>query len=157
MKFEELKVGQKVLHTNGFFGEVVKLTNHHSEDVHIKITDKGTSNMRVGDKYVALPLYLTLVEDVKKKQVLEVEIKTNIEEVTKQATNMHEVLVDVSNELTEIRLEAEALVDIRKDESIFEADLGNGIKFKGTKSDYAEFLEGIAFLTHIGNQTNTKF
>lgn len=44
----------------------------------------------------------------------------------------------------EMVLLAEDMVDIQNELSVFEAELGNGIKFKGTKSDFEVFMQGVA-------------
>ncbi|PGS22330.1 hypothetical protein COC59_20215 [Bacillus cereus] len=129
VKFKELEVGQEVEHDMGFIGEVIEL--REDETLKIKVTDSGTSNYEVGYKYHADPSYVKrIVTPVPAKQKLNIEVDvTGLEKVAEIGQ--------------QVVLLAEDMADIRKEESVFEAELGNGITFKGTKSDFKVFMEGV--------------
>ncbi|HDR3499634.1 TPA: hypothetical protein QCN48_005092 [Bacillus toyonensis] len=129
VKFKELEVGQEVEHDMGFIGEVIEL--REDETLKIEVTDSGTSNYEVGYKYHADPSYVKrIVTPAPKPNKLVVEV---------EVTGM-EKAVELGKEMV---LLAEDMTDIRKEESVFKAELGNGITFKGTKSDFKVFMEGV--------------
>lgn len=129
VKFEELEVGQTVKHRSGFTGEVVEIID--SNNVAIKITDKGTGGYEVGYRYTAMPEYIEeIVKPAPNKQKLTIEVET---------VGM-EKAVELGKEML---LLADDMADIRKEESVFKAELGNGLTFEGTKSDFKVFMEGV--------------
>jgi hypothetical protein len=87
------------------------------------------------------------------KSVIEIDVVTNFDEGIEKATDLYEVLVDVEDQMTEIRLEAEAILNLKKEESIFECDI-QGMTFKGTKSDFAVFIDGV---TKMGKALQNQF
>ena len=129
VKFEELELGQTVEHDMGFIGEVTEL--QENETLKRKVTDSGTSNYEVGYNYHADISYIT--------------------RIVKPASNPHKLVIDVDvtglEKVAEIGqqvvLLAEDMADIRKEESVFKAELGSGITFEGTKSDFKVFMEGV--------------
>lgn len=132
VKFEELEVGQTVEHTMGFTGEIVEIIGGvNSHTIKIKVTDSGTSNYAVGYRYGADADYIT--------------------RIVPPAPNPHKLTIDVDvtglEKVAEIGqqvvLLAEDMADIRKEESVFKAELGNGLTFEGTKSDFKVFMEGV--------------
>lgn len=132
VKFKELEVGQMVKHQQGFTGEVVKIEgDKHNNTITIKVTEVGSSNYNVGYRYTAMSEY--------------------IREIVAPAPNPHKLTIEVETvgmekavELgKEMVLLAEDMADIRKEESVFKAELGNGITFEGTKSDFKAFMEGV--------------
>jgi len=129
VKFEELELGQLVEHDMGFIGEVVELQDN--ETLKIEVTDTGTSNYEVGYMYHADISYITrIVEPASNPHKLTIEV---------DVTGM-EKAVELGKEMV---LLTEDMADIRKEESVFKAELGNGITFKGTKSDFKVFMEGV--------------
>ncbi|MDA2738431.1 hypothetical protein PDQ75_25080 [Bacillus cereus group sp. Bc015] len=131
VKFKELEVGQVVEHYHGFTGEVVKIEgDSENNTITIQITDKGLSNYEVGYRYTAISEYITkIVKPAPHKLSIDVE-----------ANGMDKVI----EQAKELLFLAEDIADIQKEESVFEAELGNGIKFKGTKSDFEVFVSGLS-------------
>jgi hypothetical protein len=76
---------------------------------------------------------------------LYIDVVTNFDEELEKATDLYEVLVDVEDQLMEIRSEAEEIAELKKEETVFECDI-QGMKFKGTKSDFAVFIDGVTFM-----------
>lgn len=132
VKFEELEVGQTVEHTMGFTGEIVEIEGKvHSHTIKIKVTDTGTSNYAVGYRYGADADFITrIITPAPNPHKLNIEVDvTGLEKVAEIGQ--------------QVVLLAEDMADLRKEESVFEAELGNGITFKGTKSDFKVFMEGV--------------
>ncbi|MGE7976666.1 hypothetical protein ACQKOK_28180 [Bacillus cereus] len=129
VKFEELELGQLVEHDMGFIGEVTEL--QENETLKIEVTNSGTSNYEVGYVYYADINYIKrIVAPAPNKQKLTVEVDvTGLEKVAEIGQ--------------QVVLLAEDMADIRKEESVFKAELGNGITFEGTKSDFKVFMEGV--------------
>lgn len=129
VKLEELEVGQTVEHEAGFIGKVFEVETDGG--VRIEVTDSGTSEYEVGYKYYAN--YNWIVR------------------IVAPAPNPHKLTIDVdvtgmekAVELgKEMVLLSEDMAEIRKEDSVFKAELGNGITFKGTKSDFKVFMEGV--------------
>ena len=140
VKFEELEVGQEVEHTMGFTGEIVEIKGEvHSHTIHIKVTDTGTSNYAVGYRYGADADFITrIITPAPNKQKLTIDVEMNgIEDINAELVDMKDTmqgLLDITSEIA----------GIQKEESVFEAELGNGIKFKGTKSDFEVFVSGLS-------------
>lgn len=140
VKFEELEVGQTVEHTSGFTGEVIDIDGtEFNNTITIKITDKGTSNYNVGYRYTAMSEFIRKIvvpAPNKKKLTIEVEA-VGLEDMNAELVDMKDNmqgLLDITSELA----------GLKKEESVFEAELGNGIKFKGTKSDFEVFVSGLS-------------
>ncbi|MGG5759232.1 hypothetical protein ACQ3VF_26385 [Bacillus toyonensis] len=140
VKLEELEVGQTVEHESGFIGKVFEV--EADGGVRIEVTDSGTSEYEVGYKYYAnIGWIVRIVEPAPNphKLVIDVDV-TGLEKVAE--LGQHVVLL------------AEDMADLRKEESVFEAELGNGITFKGTKSDFKVFVSGLsemfAFAKNMG-------
>ncbi|MDF3555562.1 hypothetical protein LAV92_28275, partial [Bacillus cereus] len=129
VKLKELEVGQTVEHDTGFIGEVTEVEPDGA--LRITITDPGTSEYEVGYSYYANVNYLKrIVSPAPNKQKLTVEVDvTGLEKVAEIGQ--------------QVVLLAEDMADIRKEESVFKAELGNGITFEGTKSDFKAFMEGV--------------
>lgn len=127
MKFADIKVGQIVKHHCGFEAEVIEIrenkNNVERSDIKLKITNKGTQKREVGTTYTALPEYCTLLKDVK--------VGTN---------KNHKLGIDI--EVNGLEKLAE-LTQLEKESTVFEAELGNGISFEGTKSDFEVFMKGV--------------
>lgn len=140
VKFEELEVGQTVEHTMGFTGEIVEIIGGvNSHTIKIKVTDSGTSNYAVGYRYGADADYITrIITPVPAKQKLVIDVEMNgIEDINAELVDMKDNmqgLLDITSEMA----------GLHKEESVFEAELGNGIKFKGTKSDFEVFVSGLS-------------
>lgn len=65
-----------------------------------------------------------------------IDVETNLDEVIEQA----EALLAIVDDLAEIE------GAIEKEKTVFECDI-QGMKFKGTKSDFKVFIEGIIFMS----------
>ena len=140
MKFKDIKVGQIVRHDCGFEGEVIEIKENkvkaERSDIKVKITNKGTQSRSVGTIYTALPEYLTLIKDVK------VSTKNN----TKFAIDVEVNGLEKLAELTQLE----------KETSVFEAELGNGISFEGTKSDFVVFMQGLKEMMELAEKLGNK-
>lgn len=129
VKLEELEVGQLVEHDNGFIGKVFDVESDGG--VRIEVTDPGTSEYEVGYKYYAnIGWIKRIVAPAPNPHTLKIDV---------DVTGM-EKAVELGKEMV---LLTEDMADIRKEESVFKAELGNGITFKGTKSDFKVFMEGV--------------
>lgn len=65
-------------------------------------------------------------------------------------------VIEALTAISELAEHAEELDQMRKEnETVFEAEFGNGVKFKGTKSDYFVFMDGFLQMIQLG--TKTKF
>ncbi|MDA1509638.1 hypothetical protein PDJ86_22535 [Bacillus cereus group sp. TH36-2LC] len=129
VKLEELEVGQLVEHEAGFIGKVFEVETDGG--VRIEVTDSGTSEYEVGYKYYANYNWIVrIVAPAPNPHKLTIEVET---------VGM-EKAVELGKEMV---LLAEDMADIRKEESVFKAELGNGITFEGTKSDFKAFMEGV--------------
>lgn len=143
-KPQDFKVGMIVKHSKGFIGEVVAIGS--IPELVIKITDAGTSNLfsleflHIGYRYHAKAENVTEIiydptSSTSNKLTIDVEVN-GLDELAEQ-------LVDIENTVTEIRMESEILADLKKEESVFKVELGNGVKFEGTKSDFEAFVAGM--------------
>jgi hypothetical protein len=156
MRIEEIKIGQTIRHTKGFEGIVreVKGTNMYA-DVVVEITDSGGYRglWSEGEIYTGMAEFMTLVKDVPTKSVIEIDVVTNFEDELEKANDLYETLVDIEDQMMDIRLEAEAVASLKNEESVFECDI-QGMTFKGTKSDFAVFIDGV---TKMGKALQNQF
>lgn len=156
MKVTEMKVGQIIKHDNGFLAEVkaikkAELGRLSSSDIHLEITDSGTSKYRkVGDKYVALAECCTLVKDVNTNTNNSTKNNIVINVEVNGLEKFREELDEIKESLEEVNDGVEALVDLDKETTVFTAELGQGIAFKGTKSDFEAFIKGMSQMMKIG-------
>lgn len=146
MDISDMKVGQIIRHDNGFFAEVKAIKG---DDIHLEITSVGSSIChKVGDKYVGLAKCCRLAKNVDHK------VSTNNKLVIDVEVNglekFREELVDVEDALMGVRAEAEALSESVKADTVFTAKLGEGISFKGTKSDFEAFIKGMTQMMKTG-------
>lgn len=135
VKISELALGQTVEHDTGFIGEVIEL--HDNGTLRIEVTDSGTSDYPVGYKYHADHEFIKrIIKPNPHKLTIEVEA-VGLEDMNAELVDMKDNmqgLLDITSELA----------GLKKEESVFEAELGNGIKFKGTKSDFEVFVSGLS-------------
>lgn len=137
VKFEELEVGQLVEHDMGFVGEVVEL--QENETLKIEVTNSGTSNYEIGYVYYADINYIKrIITPAPNKHKLTIDVEMNgVEDINAE-------LIDMKDSMQGILDITSELAGLKKEESVFEAELGNGIKFKGTKSDFEVFVSGLS-------------
>lgn len=63
-----------------------------------------------------------------------IDIETNFDEVIEQAEELLSI--------------AEEMAELKKEETVFECDI-QGMKFKGTKSDFAVFIDGVLHMSKL--------
>lgn len=129
MRQEEIKVGQTIVHENGFVGIVKEV---EGINVTVEITDSGTSCLwHEGELYVGMAEFMTLVKDVPTKLTSTIEIEV-------QGLEQLEAL-------------AEEMSAYESEQSVFKAKLGHGVEFEGTKSDFETFTDGLIQMMKLGN------
>ncbi|TWM32269.1 hypothetical protein CHCC14819_0465 [Bacillus licheniformis] len=102
--------------------------------------------MRPGETYYASPECIDRILS-ESKPAEEITVKITLD----GATDLMEQLTDVAeafDEMTEAAAEASNIdLEILKETSVFEAEIGDGMKFKGTKSDFKAYIEGVERIT----------
>lgn len=58
--------------------------------------------------------------------------------------------------LEEVRRQVAELVDAENEQTVFKAEMGEGMKFEGTKSDFEVFIKGVENLHNFVNNVDTK-
>lgn len=143
LNYSDFEVGQTVRHSVGFIGEVVAADDGNlviRVEKHENMSEEDKVQFPIGYRYIALPRYVDEILSPKQpsgNEKLTIDVEVNgLDELTEQ-------LVDIENTVTEIRMESEILADLKKEESVFKVELGNGVKFEGTKSDFEAFVAGM--------------
>lgn len=150
---QDFKVGMAVKHSKGFIGEVVSIGS--IPELVIKITDHGTLNQFNRDLHPLGYRYFAKAENVTEiisDPAASTSNKLTIDVEVNGLNELIEQLTDVEGVLEGITSEAEFLADLKKEESVFKVELGEGVKFEGTKTDYEAFVKGFKELLKIGVQ-----
>lgn len=66
--------------------------------------------------------------------------------------NLQKLYIDVEVEgLETLERLVEEMKEVEKETTVFECQLSEEIKFKGTKSDFAVFVDGVSHLFRVAN------
>lgn len=143
LDYSDFEVGQTVRHSVGFIGEVVAADGGNliiRVEKHENMSEEDKEQFPIGYRYIALPRYVDEILPPKnstRTEKLTIDVEVNgLNELTEQLTDVEDILKDIT-------LEAEFLADLKKEESVFNVELGNGVKFEGTKSDFEAFIAGM--------------
>lgn len=142
MKYSDIEVGQIVYHNYRHFIGVVqgKYRDVLGECVEIEIIKDAGMLHKKGETYTAIPSCLEYIASDRYRPVGDEHLKL-IEEIEMLTIKVAEL----EDELAEQVEENESL----SANSVFKAELGNGIKFHGTKQDYRAFVEGITLFAEL--------